>query len=355
MTSMLTELRSKVLDAGIHLRHYVRQGSESALSDSQGVLERLRVHEQQYVCEVDRLTRAVSALMADCEALTKREEFDPCGVDTCQSRSSVPGVDSTEHWLSTILSQDCVVCPCESASACPQEGVDEWCAHEHGESDKKRLIDLFLLLAAQSEQLNATRKSVADLLASIGASAEAARHGTESEEHDLRGFDMSTAIAPLSFPPIDVRHIPVDTAPMPSCQPVIVGIDLIEFITEGVNLSKPDFGPPSEKPCPQIGAPPAKPEPLPPLEQEDEAAVKMRVETWQEGKNIRALLASLHDVAPPHAWNQVGLGELLQHEDVRRAYMRALRVVHPDKCQNQNLGKMVTDALVKGFREFKQV
>ena len=63
---------------------------------------------------------------------------------------------------------------------------------------------------------------------------------------------------------------------------------------------------------------------------------------WQKDKkNLRALLASLHEIAPPCQWKAMSLSELLDASAVKRAYKRALLAVHPDKQPPEDLEKKV--------------
>jgi len=94
-------------------------------------------------------------------------------------------------------------------------------------------------------------------------------------------------------------------------------------------------------------------------ERDLEKVVKARVQTWQkEKKNIRALLASLHDIAPPCSWKPVGLDKLLQGSDVKKAYRKAMIAVHPDKqdpndLQAKVLAQLVFDALRDAWNLFE--
>ena len=50
--------------------------------------------------------------------------------------------------------------------------------------------------------------------------------------------------------------------------------------------------------------------------------------------NIRALLSTLHTVLwPDSGWKPPGLTDLVEPTRVKRAYMRANLVVHPDKAR----------------------
>eukprot|EP00440_Ansanella_granifera_P053644 gb/GFBE01058156.1/.p1 GENE.gb/GFBE01058156.1/~~gb/GFBE01058156.1/.p1 ORF type:complete len:353 (+),score=73.39 gb/GFBE01058156.1/:1-1059(+) len=89
---------------------------------------------------------------------------------------------------------------------------------------------------------------------------------------------------------------------------------------------------------------------------EDDSAIEMRVECWRQGKQLRALLASLHDVAPPAAaWHARSLGELLDGRAVKLAYRDALLAFHPDKLPSHKvLGQSVINALVAASKQEKR-
>ena len=61
-----------------------------------------------------------------------------------------------------------------------------------------------------------------------------------------------------------------------------------------------------------------------------EKTLKLKVAQWQKDKkNLRALLASLHEIAPPCAWKPVGMGELIDPKKVKRHYHKACLAVPP--------------------------
>ncbi|KAJ1967642.1 auxilin-like clathrin-binding protein required for normal clathrin function [Dispira parvispora] len=67
-------------------------------------------------------------------------------------------------------------------------------------------------------------------------------------------------------------------------------------------------------------------------------SVDFRLAQWQQGKegNLRALLASVDTLLWPElAWKKVGLHELVSSAQVKRAYLRAISKVHPDKLKPQ--------------------
>jgi hypothetical protein len=87
-----------------------------------------------------------------------------------------------------------------------------------------------------------------------------------------------------------------------------------------------------------------------------------KIKAWAEEhgkkKQLRALLASLHTVLWPGAkWKQLTIGDLLDDGKVRRAFLKASLVVHPDKTSELNpearfLAKRIFDALSQAKTDF---
>ena len=96
------------------------------------------------------------------------------------------------------------------------------------------------------------------------------------------------------------------------------------------------------------------------LERDLEKTVKARVQAWQrEKKNLRALLASLHEIAPPCSWKPHSLAELLDPSAVKKAYRKALLAVHPDKqdpgdVEKKVLAQLIFDALRDAWNLFEK-
>jgi len=95
-------------------------------------------------------------------------------------------------------------------------------------------------------------------------------------------------------------------------------------------------------------------------EQELNKSVKARVGAWQrEKKNLRALLASLHEIAPPCSWQPVTLAVLLDPSAVKKSYRKALLAVHPDRqdpgdVEAKVLAQHVFDALRDAWNLFEK-
>lgn len=89
-----------------------------------------------------------------------------------------------------------------------------------------------------------------------------------------------------------------------------------------------------------------------------------QIKAWSEEhgkkKQLRALLASLHTVLWPGAkWKQLTIGDLLEDGKVRRAFLKASLVVHPDKTRDLNaeqrfLAKRIFDALSQAKTDFDE-
>jgi len=61
-------------------------------------------------------------------------------------------------------------------------------------------------------------------------------------------------------------------------------------------------------------------------------AIERRVAVWREGKNIQAMLATLHEIAPGRCrWQPRSLGELLDENALRYAYKLAKAAMHSDR------------------------
>uniref|UniRef100_A0A8C4LL15 Auxilin n=3 Tax=Equus asinus TaxID=9793 RepID=A0A8C4LL15_EQUAS len=87
---------------------------------------------------------------------------------------------------------------------------------------------------------------------------------------------------------------------------------------------------------------------------------KLKILEWIEGKerNIRALLSTMHTVlwAGETKWKPVGMADLVTPEQVKKAYRRAVLVVHPDKATGQpyeQYAKMIFMELNDAWSEFE--
>jgi hypothetical protein len=84
-------------------------------------------------------------------------------------------------------------------------------------------------------------------------------------------------------------------------------------------------------------------------------ALKVKVGSWTDGKtgNFRALLSSLQDILWDDAgWEPIGVGDLLKPVQVKKAFMKACLIVHPDKItgdEHEKLASLVFDELNKAY------
>jgi len=96
------------------------------------------------------------------------------------------------------------------------------------------------------------------------------------------------------------------------------------------------------------------------MERDLEKIIKAKVQAWQrEKKNLRALLASLHEIAPPCSWQPMTIGQLLDASAVKKGYRKALLAVHPDKQKESDaeakvLAQHVFDALRDAWNLFEK-
>ncbi|XP_013399366.1 cyclin-G-associated kinase [Lingula anatina] len=86
----------------------------------------------------------------------------------------------------------------------------------------------------------------------------------------------------------------------------------------------------------------------------------LKVKEWVEGKerNIRALLGSMNSVLweGENRWKDVGMHDLVTPEQVKKAYRKAVLVIHPDKLTGtpqENLAKLIFMELNDAWTEFE--
>ncbi|KAF6244110.1 DnaJ domain-containing protein [Scenedesmus sp. NREL 46B-D3] len=98
-------------------------------------------------------------------------------------------------------------------------------------------------------------------------------------------------------------------------------------------------------------------------QQAHKQAHKERIETWRNKNkgNVRGLLGSLQTVLwEGSGWKPIGMGDLLEPAQVRKAWMKANLLVHPDKVRQRNGGDeqvaiadMIFDALKEAWGQFR--
>lgn len=89
-----------------------------------------------------------------------------------------------------------------------------------------------------------------------------------------------------------------------------------------------------------------------------------RIKEWSDGSrgNIRGLLTSLHTVLWEDSnWAQLTVGDVLETNQVKKAYRKANLIVHPDKVRQKNgteeqtaIADMVFDVLKEAWGLFEQ-
>ncbi|XP_059279170.1 J domain-containing protein required for chloroplast accumulation response 1 [Lycium ferocissimum] len=98
---------------------------------------------------------------------------------------------------------------------------------------------------------------------------------------------------------------------------------------------------------------------------EDTQASDAKIKQWSQGRkgNIRSLLSTLQLVLwPESGWKAVALVDLIEGNQVKRAYQRALLYIHPDKLQQKGaaahqkyIAEKVFDILQEAWDQFNSV
>lgn len=88
---------------------------------------------------------------------------------------------------------------------------------------------------------------------------------------------------------------------------------------------------------------------------------KVKIMEWTDGKkaNIRALLCSLHKVLweGETKWQPCGMQQLVNANDVKKVYRKAVLVVHPDKLSDHpevELARLIFVELNDAWAQFNQ-
>jgi hypothetical protein len=188
----------------------------------------------------------------------------------------------------------------------------------------------------------------------------------------LGGMNAATSTPPVEAPPVDLLDFGFDMSGTPDA--ASSGYTAGASPTHAPTSSSPldfDFDSLKTSHSPTIpnssdfaSTPPSQTQDTlggmvwPSKEDESESQMKDRVEAWKNGKNIRAMLVSLHEVAPSSSgWVAVKLSDVMQPADVKTVYRKAVLKVHPDKlqgsCGEKTLGKFVFDALCGQWKVFQ--
>ncbi|MEE6509964.1 hypothetical protein FKM82_028613 [Ascaphus truei] len=92
----------------------------------------------------------------------------------------------------------------------------------------------------------------------------------------------------------------------------------------------------------------------------DTDPLKLKILDWIEGKerNIRALISTLHTVLweGETKWKPVNMADLVNPDQVKKYYRKAVLVVHPDKATGQSYeqyAKMIFMELNDAWSEFE--
>ncbi|KAK4352005.1 hypothetical protein RND71_027523 [Anisodus tanguticus] len=98
---------------------------------------------------------------------------------------------------------------------------------------------------------------------------------------------------------------------------------------------------------------------------EDNQASDTKIKQWSQGRkgNIRSLLSTLQLVLwPESGWKPVALVDLIEGNQVKRSYQRALLYIHPDKLQQKGaaahqkyIAEKVFDILQEAWDQFNSV
>uniref|UniRef100_A0A7S1B1M4 Uncharacterized protein n=1 Tax=Noctiluca scintillans TaxID=2966 RepID=A0A7S1B1M4_NOCSC len=91
----------------------------------------------------------------------------------------------------------------------------------------------------------------------------------------------------------------------------------------------------------------------------ESVTTQKRVRAWKQGKNLRVLLSTLHEVAPVGAWEAVVLDELKQQSVVKTTFRKAVQALRPAQQEDDLLRDLLTQALraewdtycLSGFRK----
>lgn len=76
------------------------------------------------------------------------------------------------------------------------------------------------------------------------------------------------------------------------------------------------------------------------------AVLGPKLKAWAEDngrvKNIRTLLSTMHTVMwDDSKWTEVNMGKLIQTNDIKKQYRKAMIVVHPDKSSGRNAEQLL--------------
>jgi len=120
--------------------------------------------------------------------------------------------------------------------------------------------------------------------------------------------------------------------PQPTLDDLMNGMSATDELNMAAPLMPDGMGGGPMEPAKRLKLPPAMQANAPPEPEEPQAAIEKRVEAWQDGKNLQAMLATLHEVIPKCCrWEPRSLGALLDDGALKDAYKLALIAIHTDK------------------------
>lgn len=124
--------------------------------------------------------------------------------------------------------------------------------------------------------------------------------------------------------------------PQPSLDDLMNGMSASDELTMAVPLTPEGMGGGAADPAKRLKLPPAMQADAPPEPEEPLSVIERRVAEWQEGKNLQAMLATLHEIIPKCCrWEPRSLGALLDEGSLKDAYKLALIAIHTDKLVNR--------------------
>jgi hypothetical protein len=175
------------------------------------------------------------------------------------------------------------------------------------------------------------------------------------DEHLLQ-HNLDSPLVDLIGPPAQGhRFVPDDTVELIDMMENAANLPGAEFAGVAMQMSTVPLSPTTASgphPKEEEGVEQEQGEPGEPEEEQD---IISSVEKWKAGKNLRVLLASLHEVLPPgSSWEPASLGELLASTAVTKAWRKAVLVVHPDKMPDRPLlAGAIFAALQAAWRDFQ--
>merc|ERR1719453_1998150 len=125
---------------------------------------------------------------------------------------------------------------------------------------------------------------------------------------------------------------PSHRASSASLDDLMNGMSAADELNMAMPLMPDAMGGGPQEPAKRLKLPGAMQANAPPEPEETQSQLEKRVLQWAEGKNLQALLASLHEIAPKCCrWEPRTLAALIDEAALKDAYKLSLIAVHPDK------------------------